>query len=90
MVLNYVDESENREFRRKRGYTEEICVLKSWRKQGLARSLLVKSIQMFKEMGMEETALGVDAENESGALRLYKDVGYGVTKRTLIYRKQIE
>jgi ribosomal protein S18 acetylase RimI-like enzyme len=89
MVLNYIDASENLEYKRKRGYTEEICVRKPWRKRGLARSLLVQSIQMFKEMGIEETALGVDAENESGALRLYRSVGYEVVKRTLTYRKKI-
>ena len=89
MVLNYIDTSENREFNRKRGYTEEICVRKPWRNRGLARSLLVQSIQMFREMGIEETALGVDAGNESGALRLYQSVGYKVVKRSLTYRKLI-
>jgi ribosomal protein S18 acetylase RimI-like enzyme len=45
---------------------------------------------MFREMGMKETALGVDADNESGALRLYTGVGYDVIKRSLTYRKPIE
>jgi ribosomal protein S18 acetylase RimI-like enzyme len=89
MVLNYINANENLEYNRKRGYTEEICVRKAWRKRGLARSLLAQSIHMFKEMGFEETALGVDAGNESGALRLYKSLGYEVAHRSLTYRKPL-
>jgi ribosomal protein S18 acetylase RimI-like enzyme len=89
MVLNYINANENREYNRKRGYTEEICVRKPWRKRGLARSLLVQSIHMFREMGYDETALGVDADNESGALRLYRSVGYEITNRSLTYRKPL-
>ena len=90
MVLNFISESENQEYNRKRGYTEGICVRRPWRKQGLARSLIVQSIQMFKEMGMTETALGVDSQNLSGALRLYQGVGYRQNKQVAIYRKPME
>ena len=72
MVLNFINQAENVEYNRKRGYTEGISTRRPWRKLGLARSLLVQSIAMFKEMGMSETALGVDAENLSGALKLYQ------------------
>jgi ribosomal protein S18 acetylase RimI-like enzyme len=78
------------EYQRKRGYTEGICTLRPWRKLGLARSLLVQSMQMFKEMGMTETALSVDLENLSGALRLYESVGYRKVKQQINYRKPLE
>jgi mycothiol synthase len=87
MVLNFINESENQEYKRLRGYTEGISVRRPWRKQGLARSLIVQSIQMFKDMGMTETALGVDSQNLSGALRLYQGVGYRQTKQFIVYRK---
>jgi GNAT superfamily N-acetyltransferase len=90
MVLNFVDESENAEYKRLRGYTEGISVRRPWRKKGLARSLIVQSIQMFKDMGMTETALGVDSQNLSGALRLYQGVGYHQTKQFTIYRKPLD
>jgi ribosomal protein S18 acetylase RimI-like enzyme len=89
MVLNFIDHKENQEFDRKRGYTENICVLRPWRRQGVARSLLSQSIQMFQEMGMEETALGVDTNNPNGALGLYTSVGYQELKRFVTYRAQI-
>ncbi len=44
-------------------------------------------MKMFKSMGMTETALGVDTQNLSGALRLYKSVGYRAVKKHTIYRK---
>ena len=67
-----------------------ICTRRPWRKLGLARSLLVQSMQMFKEMGMTETALSVDSENLSGAFRLYEGVGYRKVKQQIIYRKPME
>jgi len=90
MVLNFIDEVENAEYKRLRGYTEGISVRRPWRKKGLARSLIVQSIRMFKDMGMNETALGVDSQNLSGALHLYQSVGYRQTKQFTIYRKPLD
>jgi mycothiol synthase len=90
VVHNFVDEKENMEYQRKRGYTEGICTRRPWRKLGLARSLLVQSMVMFKEMGMTETALSVDSQNLSGAFRLYEGVGYRKVKQQIVYRKSME
>jgi mycothiol synthase len=89
-VQNFLNKEENEEYNRKRGYTEGIFVRRPWRKRGLARSLIVQSMKMFKEMGMTETALGVDAENLSGALRVYESCGYRQVKKSIIYRKPLE
>lgn len=89
MVLNFVNREENEEYNRKRGYTEDISVRKPYRRQGLARYLLVQSIAMFREMGMEETALGVDADNPNQALTLYESVGYEVVKESVTCRKPL-
>jgi mycothiol synthase len=90
VIHNYVLANENFVFQRKRGYTEGICTRRPWRKLGLARALLVQSMQMFKDMGMTETALSVDLQNISGALRLYEGVGYRKVKQQTLYRKSIE
>ena len=37
IVMNIVNEKENEEYQRKRGYTENISVGRPWRKRGLAR-----------------------------------------------------
>ncbi len=76
MVLNRVDEAQNEQYGRRRGFTQGVFVRRPWRRRGLARALLVQSIWMFRDMGMEETALGVDTQNPSGAFQLYESVGY--------------
>jgi ribosomal protein S18 acetylase RimI-like enzyme len=89
MVVNFLNEEENKEYNRKRGWTENISVRRPWRRQGLARALLTRSLQMFKDMGMDHAALGVDTQNLSGALDLYQSVGFQVEKKHTDYRKKL-
>ncbi len=87
MVQNFINPAENATYSRQRGYTEGISVRRPWRKRGLATALINRSLLMFREMGMTEAALGVDAENLSGALRIYEGCGFKVSKRSSTYRK---
>jgi mycothiol synthase len=87
MVLSFIDKDQNAEYGRLRGYTENICVRRPWRKRGLARALIALSLQALKERGMTDAGLGVDAENISGALGLYQSMGYQVVRRGITYRK---
>lgn len=87
MVLNRIDEAENVKHHRRRGYTQNVFVLRPWRRRGLARALLTQSIEMFRAQGMQETALGVDTQNPSGALKLYQGIGYQEMHRHTFYRK---
>ena len=89
-VRTFLNAAENEKFNRKRGYTEFISVRRPWRKQGLARALIVRSLRLQKERGMTESALGADSENISGATRVYEDCGFRVTKRDTLYRKPIK
>jgi ribosomal protein S18 acetylase RimI-like enzyme len=88
MVLNFLNEKENEEYNRLRGWTENISVRKAWRRRGLARALLTRSLQMFKDMGMDHAALGVDTQNPNGALNLYESVGFQVEKSYTVYWKE--
>ncbi|MFO7743393.1 MAG: GNAT family N-acetyltransferase [Anaerolineae bacterium] len=89
MVLNWVDGEENDTFQRQRGYTEGILVRRFWRRRGLARCLLVRSIEMFRQTGMEETTLRVDTQNPYGALRLYESMGYREVRRHAFFNKEM-
>jgi mycothiol synthase len=88
-VLTRVDEAENVEYKRKRGYTETICVRKPWRGRGLAKALITRSLFQLKEMGMTEAAHGVDAQNATGALQLYEGLGYRPIRTWITYRKPL-
>jgi ribosomal protein S18 acetylase RimI-like enzyme len=90
IVLNRIDEAQNEQYGRRRGYTQDIFVRRPWRRRGLARSLLVQSIRMFRDMGMEETALGVDTQNPSGAFQLYESVGYRQAQCLTFFNKSME
>jgi mycothiol synthase len=89
MVQNLINEAENEEYGRRRGYTEGISVRRPWRRQGLAKALIARSFRLHKELGMEEAALGVDADNPNGALQLYKSMGFQVVKRQTTFRKPV-
>ncbi|MBM2842718.1 MAG: hypothetical protein HW404_555 [Anaerolineales bacterium] len=88
-VLNYINEEENRVYDRRRGYTEDIAVRRPWRRRGLAGALIARSLETLRERGMDEAALGVDAENRTGALRLYEQLGYTVIQQWTVYRRPV-
>jgi mycothiol synthase len=87
MVRGFIAEEENQQYNRKRGYTEYISVRRPWRRIGLAKALMARSMQLQKELGMTETALSLDAQNPNGALNLYKSMGFEVTRTDIAYRK---
>ncbi len=87
MVLPRIDDEANRARARKRGHTEHVFVRRPWRGRGLAKALLVRSLRLLKEAGMDEAELGVDSENDSGAFGLYLRLGY-VTERTDIWLRK--
>lgn len=88
-VRSFINHAENDTYNRKRGYTEFISVRRPWRKRGVASALIAQSLAVLRAQGMEEAALGVDAENLSGALRVYEQAGFRVVKRSTSYRKPL-
>ena len=88
-VRTFIDAAQNEKYQRQRGWTEDISVRRPWRRRGLARALIVRSLRVQKEQGMTESALGADSENLSGATRVYEDCGFRVVKRNTAYRKPL-
>lgn len=87
MVMARLNENENTHG--KYGYTEHIYVRPQWRGRGLASALIARSLQVLKEQGATEVELGVDAENESAAFRLYERLGYKTFSVDTWYRKKM-
>jgi GNAT superfamily N-acetyltransferase len=88
-VRTFIDHAQNEKYHRLRGWTEFISVRRPWRRRGLARALIVRSLRVQKEQGMTESALGADSENTSGATRVYEDCGFRVVQRNTAYRKPL-
>jgi len=88
-VRTYIDHEQNKLYDRKRGWTEFISVRRPFRRRGLARALIARSLRVQKQAGMTESALSVDSENLSGATKVYEDCGFRVVKRMTVYRKPL-
>ena len=90
MVLTFIDAAENERWGRRRGYTEGISVRRPWRRRGLARALIAHSLRAQRDVGMTESALGVDSESLTGATRVYEDCGFLTVTVDMLYRKPLE
>jgi len=90
MVLGQINLAENAAHNLKRGWVEDVCVRRPWRRRGLARGLITQCLQLFKDRGLTQAILGVDTENLTGALSVYESVGFRAAKRFSIYRKPLE
>lgn len=88
-VRTFIDHEENEAVGRLRGYTEEISTRRPYRRRGLARALIARSLRAQREAGMTESALGVDMESLTGATRVYEDCGFVVNKMELLWRKPL-
>lgn len=90
LVFGMINTKENEKYHRRRGYTDPIGVRRPWRKLGLARALIARSLRQLRDLGQTEAALNVDTENPSGALRLYEGLGYRPVKRASVYRRPLD
>jgi mycothiol synthase len=89
-VLGWIDERENSQQNRRRGYTEGIWVRRPWRGRGIASALIGRNLNELRRRGMTEAALGVDADNPSGALRLYEKHGFRHQRTDVLYARPID
>ena len=64
-----------------RGWVDELGVLAPWRGRGIAGALLGRSFATFAGRGLRQVLLNVDAENPTGATKLYEGVGMRVVNR---------
>jgi mycothiol synthase len=88
-VVNTIYRAENETLGLKRGWLDSVFTRRAWRKRGIASGLIARSLHVLAEHGVEVAALGVDADNPSGALRLYESFGFAVTERASAWRKPL-
>ena len=71
------------------GWVSSLAVRRPWRKRGLGLALLQHSFNAFWQRGKAGVGLGVDAENLTGALNLYKKAGMHVHRQRNLYEKEL-
>jgi mycothiol synthase len=71
-------------------YVGQVGTRRSYRGRGLAGVALSALMAEAERTGFQRSSLGVDAENPTGALGLYKKLGFQVRIKTIAYRCPIE
>lgn len=87
VVSTFIIADENAALGVQRGWLDHVSVRRPWRRRGLAAALIVSACVGLRERGMLEAALGVDAENLTGALGLYERLGFVVRRRATSWRR---
>ncbi|TMD33075.1 MAG: GNAT family N-acetyltransferase [Chloroflexi bacterium] len=71
------------------GWLDSVFTRRPWRRRGLARALIVRSLFLLREHGLTSASLGVDAQNPNQALHLYESCGFRVASSSTAYRKPV-
>jgi ribosomal protein S18 acetylase RimI-like enzyme len=74
---------------RNRGHIGSLGVRRPWRGKGLGLALLRHSFSAFHQRGQRQASLEADAENITGALRLYTKAGMHIHRRSDIFEKEL-
>ena len=71
------------------GWVALLGVRKAWRRQGIGLALLLQAFGEFFRRGQRTVGLGVDAQNPTGATRLYERAGMRVESEDIVYGKDL-
>jgi len=76
----------------KRWGTPHVALLgvrERWRRRGLGLALLHRVFGEFYSRGERKVGLGVDAQNPTGATRLYERAGMHVHTEDIVFEKEL-
>ncbi|MEJ2210303.1 MAG: GNAT family N-acetyltransferase, partial [Anaerolineae bacterium] len=89
IALNKIDLDRIAQVGRQEGFVNDLAVLREYRHRGLGTALLAQSLHVLRQAGMEAAHLSADAENLTGAMRLYERLGFRVRKTNMAYRRTL-
>jgi mycothiol synthase len=89
-IWNVIDAAENAHHGRVRGALATVWTGARWRRRGLAKALIARSLRRLRERGMTSAYLGVDGANPNQAMDLYAGLGFEVATSTIDWRKPLE
>lgn len=70
-------------------YIGQVGTRRAYRGRGLARATLAKVLAEAAQAGYERASLGVDADNPTGALGLYENLGFTTHQKFVSYQLPI-
>ncbi len=71
------------------GWLDSIFTRRPWRRRGLARALIARSLVLLRERGFGSASLGVDLTNPHQAFALYESYRFRVVSSATSYRKPV-
>jgi mycothiol synthase len=89
-VLNVIDPSDTERKGRVRGLLDSVGVRAPWRRRGLARAMIARSLHVLRDHGAEDAYLGVDSENPNQAMTLYESCGFRIVSSETVWRKPLD
>jgi mycothiol synthase len=70
-------------------WVSRLFTVREWRRRGLGEAILHDAFGKFWREGRREVGLGVDAQSETGANRLYERVGMHVHWGAIVFEKSV-
>jgi GNAT superfamily N-acetyltransferase len=71
------------------GWVASLFTRRGWRRRGVAGALLLDAFGRFWERGEQSVGLGVDAEGDTGAFRVYERAGMKPAIGWVMYEKEV-
>ena len=87
--LCLIDAEQNKRRGREDGWIDSLGVLRGHRGRGLGRALLLGGMRALRRVGCTHLKLGVDADNPTGALGLYRSAGFQESKTGVTFQKTL-
>ena len=87
VIVTTVPAEENERYGRARVYVASVSVRRPWRRRGLARALLARSLVAAREAGFSSASLGVDTDSPTGATALYRSLRFEPERTFTTWRK---
>lgn len=71
------------------GWIEIVGVRRPWRGRGIAAAMLLHAFAVFRARGVRKVGLSVDAENPTGATRVYERAGMRLDQTLLVFEREL-
>ncbi|HLK59736.1 MAG TPA: GNAT family N-acetyltransferase [Chthonomonadaceae bacterium] len=89
ICANSVRTEHNKQHNVREGMVSTLGVRRAFRRNGLARALLTRSLRLLHDEDLTSAVLYVDADSPTGATRLYESVGFIERKRSMVLQKPV-
>lgn len=86
VCLNHAYPEDNKVAGVRQAWISNLATVGRWRGRGLASAMIAESLEKFTSAGFTYALIGVDADNPTGAARLYRALGFQPLHRSIAYQ----